>query len=62
MGEIKGRIKSLLLVLAARFPPGASADLETVIRATTSEEQLQRWLDLTLKMDSLEAFCQAAGL
>jgi hypothetical protein len=61
-GEIKGEINSLLDVLAARFPPGASADLEAAIRATTNPEQLQRWLRLAVKMNSRDDFRHAAGL
>jgi hypothetical protein len=61
-GEIKGEIKLLLRVLASLFPPGVPADLEAAIRATTSEEQLQNWVDLAMKAKSLEAFRQAAGL
>ncbi|MHB1423309.1 MAG: hypothetical protein ACYC3I_08965 [Gemmataceae bacterium] len=62
MGEAKGEIKSLLRVLATLFPPGVPADLETTIRATNNEEELQKWLELALKANSLEAFRQAAGL
>jgi hypothetical protein len=62
MGEIKGEIKLLLRVLTELFPPGVPADLETAIRATTSEPQLETWLDVALKSPSLEAFRQAAGL
>jgi hypothetical protein len=61
-GEIKGEIKSLLQTLAVLFPPGAPAELETAIRTATSEEQVQKWLDVALRARSLEAFRQAAGL
>jgi hypothetical protein len=38
------------------------ADLETKIRAPTSEEQVQTWFDVALKSPSLEAFRQATNL
>jgi hypothetical protein len=37
-GQVRGEIKSLLRALATRFPSGATSDLETAIRAATSEE------------------------
>jgi hypothetical protein len=65
-GEIKGEVKfgidSLLDVLATRFPPGAPADLETAIRASTNRDQLHGWLLNAVKADSLDAFRQATGL
>lgn len=62
MGETRGEIKSLLGVLAVLFPPGAPPELEAAIRATTNPEQLQSWIQLAVKANSLEAFRQAAGL
>ena len=61
-GEAKGEIKSLLNVLAALFPPGAPPDLESAIRATKSPDQLQSWIRLAIKSNSLDTFRQAAGL
>ncbi|HEY7310371.1 MAG TPA: hypothetical protein VH643_13485 [Gemmataceae bacterium] len=61
-GELKSSINSLLTVLATLFPPGAPADLEGVIRATTDQEQLRNWLLLAVKSNSLDTFRQAAGL
>jgi hypothetical protein len=61
-GEAKGKADALLEVLAMRFPPGAPAELEAAIRATTNQEQLRNWLAFAMKADSLDAFRQAAGL
>jgi hypothetical protein len=61
-GEIKGEITSLLQVLATLFPPGAPADLEAAIRASTDQDQLRNWLVLAVKANSIDAFRQAAGL
>ncbi len=62
MGEINGGIESLLRLLTMRFGPGMPVDLEDAIRATSSEIQLRSWFELALKMTTLEAFRQAAGL
>ncbi|HEY7426782.1 MAG TPA: hypothetical protein VH682_21275 [Gemmataceae bacterium] len=61
-GAVKNGIDSLLDVLATRFPPGAPADLEAAIRATTNRDQLRGWLVSAVKVDSLDAFRQAAGM
>ena len=62
LGEVKGMSKSLLNVLAARFPPGAPRDLEEAIHAAANCEQLHSWLRFAVKTDSLDAFRQAAWL
>jgi len=61
-GEVKGEVKALLLVLASRFPPGATPEMEAAIRATADLGRLESWLDLAAKSSSLDAFRQAAGL
>ncbi|HEY7154570.1 MAG TPA: hypothetical protein VH575_11470 [Gemmataceae bacterium] len=66
MGEAKGAVKngidSLLRVLARRFPPGATPDMEVAIRTTVDLERLGSWLDLAVTTNSLDAFRQTAGL
>jgi hypothetical protein len=62
MGEAKGWTDSIIEILAARFGPGTPANLEAAIRSTTNLEQLQKWLDLAVTADSLDAFRQTAGL
>ncbi len=66
MGEAKGEARdgiiSLLEVLATLFPPGAPADLEATIRATTDSKQLRSWLLSAVKADSLDTFRKANGL
>jgi hypothetical protein len=61
-GKIEGEIASLLRVLARRFPPGATPEMEATVRATVDLERLGSWLDLAVTTDSLDAFRQAAGL
>jgi hypothetical protein len=61
-GEAEGEIKSLLSVLAELFPPGAPPDLESAIRETESPNQLQGWIRVAVKSNSLEAFRHATGL
>lgn len=61
-GEVKGWAKALLIILAARFPPGATQEMEAIIRATVDLERLGSWLDLATTSNSLDAFRQAAGL
>jgi hypothetical protein len=60
-GEARGQAKALLRVLARRFPPGATAEMESAIRAADLQ-RLEAWLDAAATADSLEAFRQAAGL
>jgi len=62
MGEAKGEINALLQVLAARFPPGAPADLESAIRASADRQRLRDYLVAAAKADSLDAFRHVAGL
>jgi hypothetical protein len=61
-GLLQGQADALLQVLARRFPPGASPQTESAVRATADLERLRTWLDTALAADSLEAFRQAAGL
>jgi hypothetical protein len=61
-GKIEGEIESLLRVLARRFPPGATPEMEAAFRATVDLERLGSWLDLAVTTDSLDTFRQAAGL
>jgi hypothetical protein len=61
-GEAKGWATALLIVLEARFPLGATAEMATAIHATTNLERLKSWLPIALKTNSLDAFRQAAGL
>src|SRR5262245_9158399 len=57
-GEAQGKQKSLLRLLALRFPPGAPEEVAAVIRATTDPEQLDRWFDVAVAAGSLDAFRQ----
>ncbi|HEY7426781.1 MAG TPA: hypothetical protein VH682_21270 [Gemmataceae bacterium] len=61
-GKVEGEIESLLRVLARRFPPGATPEMEVAIRGTVDLECLGSWLDLAVTTLSLDAFRQAAGL
>jgi hypothetical protein len=61
-GKLEGEASALLRVLAGRFPPGATAEMQAAIRAATDLPRLEGWLDVAATADSLEAFRQAAGL
>jgi hypothetical protein len=60
-GMLQGQADALLRVLARRFPPGATAEIESAIRAADLQ-RLEAWLDAARAVDSLQAFRQAAGL
>lgn len=60
-GKIEGKVGAILRLLEKRFPPGAPAQVATVIKASTDVEQLNRWFDAAIDAASLEQFQQAMG-
>src|SRR4029077_20958072 len=60
--QAQAKADYLLRVLGKRFAPGATPDLEQVIRATNDVDQLDHWLDAALDAATLTAFRRKAGL
>jgi hypothetical protein len=54
--------RTLLRLLALRFPPGAPEDLLETIRSTTDLARLDRWIDAAATIGSLDEFRQAMQL
>jgi hypothetical protein len=61
-GVVEGWASTVLQILTKRFAPGPPAEVTTTIRGATDRAQVQRWLDLALDADSLDAFRRGAGL
>jgi hypothetical protein len=61
-GEVIGQQASLLRVLKTRFQKNVPAKLAAVIKAQDDLEELARWLDVALTVDSLDAFHAAVQI
>jgi hypothetical protein len=59
--EAKAKVESLLRVMQKRYRK-LPEELTAAVRACTDGDQLDRWLDMVLEVDTLEQFRQQAGL
>jgi hypothetical protein len=54
--KVEERAEALLRLLELRFQTLVPADLEALIRGSTNLEQLSRWFDEAVTVESLDAF------